>query len=180
MVIIISGGYIKELRKKLGMSQRDLGERAGVTQAHIAKIESEKVDARLSTVNRIITVLESNQIKTQCKNFMTKHIISISPNGDVSKAIHLMRRHGISQMPVTQNNIPVGSIEESTIIKNLDKNLSKKKVRDIMEDSFPMISPNDTVEVAKSLLDFHHAVLITEKSRPVGIMTKSNLINPVK
>ncbi len=180
MVIIISGGYIKELRKKLGISQDELAERAGVTQAHIAKIETEKVDARLSTINKIITILESNQSKIQCKNFMTRHVISISPNDKVSRAIHLMRRHSISQLPVIQNDVSVGSIEESTIIKNLGKNLSDKKVKDIMEESFPMISSNDTIEVAKSLLDFHHAVLIAEKSKPVGIMTKSNLMNPVK
>lgn len=180
MVIIISGGYIKELRKRLGISQKDLAERVGVTQAHIAKIESEKVDARLSTINKIVTFLESNQIKIQCKNFMTKNIISISPNDKVSKAIHLMRKHSISQLPVIQNDVSVGSIKESTIIKNLDKNLSDKKVKDIMEDSFPVISSNDTIEVAKSLLEFHQAVLITEKSKPVGIMTKTNLMNPVK
>lgn len=180
MVIIISGGYIKELRKKLGISQKELAERVGVTQAHIAKIESEKVDARLSTINKIITILESNQSKTQCKNFMTRHIVSISPNDKVSKAIHLMRRHGISQMPVVQNDIPIGSIEESTIIKNLNKNLHNKKVKDIMEDSFPIISSNDTIETAKALLDFHHAVLLSEKNRLVGIMTKSNLMTSIK
>ncbi len=180
MVIIISGGYIKELRKKLGISQKELSERAGVTQAHIAKIETGKVDARLSTINRIVIILETNQSKTQCKNFMTKNIISISPSDKVSKAIHIMRKHSISQLPVIQNNVSVGSIKESTIIKNLDKNISEKKVKDLMEDSFPIISSNDTTEVAKSLLEFHQAVLIAEQSKLVGIMTKSNLLNSIK
>lgn len=180
MVIVISGSYIKELRKKLGMSQWELGKKADVTQAHIAKIEAGKVDARLSTVNKIVTVLESNQSKTQCKNFMTKNIISILPSDKVSKAIHIMRRHSISQLPVIQNNASVGSIKESTIIKNLDKNLTEKKVKDLMEDSFPIISSNDTTEVVKSLLEFHQAVLIAEQSKLVGIMTKSNLLNSIK
>jgi len=180
VVIIISGSYIKELRKKLGISQKELAERVGVTQAHIAKIESEKVDARLSTINRIVTILETNQSNIQCKNFMTKNIISISPSDKVSKAIHMMRRHGISQLPVIQNNVSVGSIKESTIIKNLDKNISEKEVRDLMEDSFPIISSNYTTEVAKSLLEFHQAVLIAEQSKLVGIMTKSNLLNLIK
>lgn len=162
------------------MSQGELGKKAGVTQAHIAKIESEKVDARLSTVNKIVTVLESNQSKTQCKNFMTKNIISISPSDKVSKAIHIMRKHSISQLPVIQNNVSVGSIKESTIIKNLDKTLTEKKVKDLMEDSFPIISSNDTTEVAKSLLEFHQAVLIAEQSKLVGIITKSNLMNSIK
>ena len=180
MVIIISGGYIKELRKKLGISQKELAGRVGVTQAHIAKIESEKVDARLSTINRIVAILETDQNKTQCKNFMTRNIISISPKDKASKIIYIMRRYSISQLPVIQNNVSVGSIKESTIIKNLDKNLSRKKVNEIMEDSFPVIDSNDTIETAKSLLDFHQAVLFTEKGRIVGIMTKSNLLNLMK
>ena len=180
MVIIISGGYIKELRKKLGISQKELAGRVGVTQAHIAKIESEKVDARLSTINRIVAILETDQNKTQCKNFMTRNIISISPKDKASKIIYIMRWYSISQLPVIQNNVSVGSIKESTIIKNLDKNLSRKKVNEIMEDSFPVIDSNDTIETAKSLLDFHQAVLFTEKGRIVGIMTKSNLLNLMK
>lgn len=180
MVIIISGGYIKELREKLGMSQQELAERVGVTQAHIAKIESEKVDARLSTVNKIITVLESNQSKAKCKSFMTKHVTSVSPKDRVTKAIQLMRRHNISQLPVIDSGVSIGSVKESTIIKNLDKNLSEKKVRDVMEDSFPVIDSNDTIETAKSLLDFHQAVLFTEKGKIVGIMTKSDLLSLIK
>lgn len=180
MVIIISGKYIKELREKLGISQQELAERVGVTQAHIAKIESEKVDARLSTINKIITILESNQSKAICKNFMVKHIISISSKDKVTKAIQLMKRYNISQLPVIDAGTSVGSIKESTIIKNLDKNLSEKKIKDIMEESFPVIDSNDTVETAKSLLDFHQAVLFTEKGKIVGIMTKTDLLSLIK
>ena len=67
MVIIISGKYIKDLREKLGMSQQELADSVGVTQAHIAKIESEKVDARLSTINKIVSILESN-LRMSCPN----------------------------------------------------------------------------------------------------------------
>lgn len=180
MVIIISGKYIKDLRQKLGMSQQDLAGRVGVTQAHIAKIESEKVDARLSTINKIVTILESNQSKAKCKNVMSKHVIAISSDNKASKAIQIMRRHSISQLPVIENGLSIGSIKESTIIKNLDKNISEKKVKDIMEDSFPVIDSNDTIETARSMLDFHQAVLFTEKGKIIGIMTKTDLLNLIK
>jgi predicted transcriptional regulator len=180
VVIIISGKYIKELRGKLGISQQELADRVGVTQAHIAKIEAEKVDARLSTINRIITILESDQSKVKCRNFMKKKIISISSKEKVTKAIQMMKRYNISQLPVIDSSTTVGSIRESTIIKNLDKNISEKKVKDVMEDSFPAIDSNDTIETAKSLLDFHQAVLLTEKGKIVGIITKSDLLGLIK
>lgn len=180
MVIIISGKYIKDLREKLGMSQQELGDAVGVTQAHIAKIEAEKVDARLSTINKIITILESNQKKDKCRNFMTKHIVSISSNEKVSKAIQMMRKYNISQIPVIDSNMSKGSIRELTIIKNLDKNIGERKVKEIMEESFPVIDSNDTIETAKSLLDFHQAVLFIEKGKIVGMMTKSDLLKLTK
>lgn len=180
MVIIISGKYIRDLREKLGMSQQELADRVGVTQAHIAKIESEKVDARLSTINKIVTILESNQSKAKCKNVMTRHVISISSNNKASKAIQIMRRNNISQLPVIDDRISIGSIKESTVIKNLDKNVAEKKVKDIMEDSFPVIDSNDTIETARSLLDFHQAVLFIEKGKIVGIMTKTDLLSLIK
>ncbi len=176
MVIIISGRYIKELREKLGISQTELAERAGVTQAHIAKIESEKVDARLSTINKILMVLESNQSEAKCKNLMARRMIFISPTDKVSKAIQAMRRHNIDQIPVIEKNKVVGSIRDTTVIRNLEKNISEKRVRDIMEEPFPIISSEDGTEVAKSLLDFHQAVLVTEKGKLAGIITKSNLL----
>jgi len=180
VVIIISGKYIKELREKLGLSQQELAERVGVTQAHIAKIEAEKVDARLSTINKIVTILESNQKKDKCKNFMTKHIISISSNEKVSKAIQMMRKYNISQIPIIDSNVCKGSIRELTIIKNLDKNIGEKKVKEIMEESFPVIDSNDTMETAKSLLDFHQAILFIENGKISGMMTKSDLLKLIK
>ena len=167
MVIIISGGYIRELRKKQGISQAELAERAGVSQAHIAKIESEKVDARLSTINRILTVLESGQSKARCKNFMSHQIIPISSSEKVSKAIQIMRRYNIDQIPVMEKNKVVGSIRDTTIIRNLEKNLSEKKIKEVMEEPFPILGSEDGMEVAKALLDFHQAVLVTEKGKIV-------------
>jgi predicted transcriptional regulator len=180
VVIIISGKYIKELREKMGISQQELADRVGVTQAHIAKIEAEKVDARLSTINKITAILELNQQKDKCKNFMSKHIIQISSNDKVSRAIQLMRKYNISQLPVIDSGISKGSIRELTIIKNLDKNIGERKVKEIMEDSFPLIDVNDTLETAKSLLDFHQAVLFTEKGKINGMMTKSDLLKLTK
>jgi predicted transcriptional regulator len=180
VVIIISGKHIRELREKIGISQTELADRVGVTQAHIAKIEAEKVDARLSTINKILNVLESNRSQTKCKAVMSKNILFASPEDKIMKTIQVMRRHNISQLPVIEKGISVGSIKESTIIKNLDKDLQNKKIKDVMEDSFPVVNSNDAVEVAKALLDFHSAVLVAEKGKIVGIITKSDILKLIR
>lgn len=61
--MIITGAMLKRLREDAGMTQCQLAQLIGVTQAHIAKIENTKVDPRLSTVNRILQVLTEGKGK---------------------------------------------------------------------------------------------------------------------
>ncbi|MCK4313359.1 helix-turn-helix domain-containing protein, partial [Candidatus Bathyarchaeota archaeon] len=51
--MVITRTVLKKLRIKAGLTQKRLAELAGVSQAHIAKIEQGKVDPRLSTVNKV-------------------------------------------------------------------------------------------------------------------------------
>ena len=60
--MIITGKYMRQLREEAGLSQTELARLAKVSQAHIAKIEGEKVDPRLSTVNRILFILRRDNL----------------------------------------------------------------------------------------------------------------------
>lgn len=50
-------GFIRMTRSRLGMTQAQLAKRCGLTQSHIARIESGKVDMQLSTLGRIFAAL---------------------------------------------------------------------------------------------------------------------------
>jgi len=63
---------IKRLRQKVGLSQTALAKKAGVSQAHIAKIESGKVDPRFSTVEKILQCLKEEE-KDHCNNIHDHH-----------------------------------------------------------------------------------------------------------
>ena len=180
MVIIITGRYIKELREKSGLTQTGLAKAVGVTQAHIARIEGENVDPRLSTVNKILAVLQATKKKVTCSDIMITKVFNISKNSTVVDAIRMMKRHDISQLPVVDKDKVIGSIKESTITKMFDKITPKTKVNEVMEEPFPMINVKDSVEVPKSLLDFHPAILVTDKGKVVGIITKSDLFKLIK
>ena len=52
------GSQIHRLREHLGMTQAQLARRAGTTQQAIALIEADKVDPRLSTLQKIAAALE--------------------------------------------------------------------------------------------------------------------------
>jgi predicted transcriptional regulator len=129
--MIVTGKYIRQLREEAGLSQAELARLAKVSQAHIAKIEGERVDPRLSTVNRILFILKTKKSASniKCMDIMHKSVISVSPDDSVSKAIKIMHRMGISQMPVMRGNVQVGSIGETTIMRKFDRNIKRLRLR---------------------------------------------------
>jgi len=113
---------LKRLRMKAKLTQRKLAELAGVSQAHVAKIELGKVDPRLSTINKILGVLTEGE-KRRCKDVMADRVLFAKPNDSILKVSEVMMRHAISQMPVLVGNRVVGTIMEKSIIKNLSSNM---------------------------------------------------------
>ena len=85
----ITGTSIKRLRIEAGLTQRQLAELIGISQAHIAKIEKETVDPRLSTVNKILKILTKGEGK-KCGDVMTRNVISARQSDTVQTVSRLM------------------------------------------------------------------------------------------
>ena len=51
------GGSVRARRIDLGWTQSELAERSGVPQADISRIENERLDARWSTLQRLLSAL---------------------------------------------------------------------------------------------------------------------------
>jgi len=169
---------LKKLRLEAGLTQRQLAKLVGISQAHIAKIENEKVDPRLSTVNKILEVLTSGE-KRKCREIMTENVIFASPNDRVLEVSKIMMKHAISQLPVIENGIVIGTVTEESIIRNLSSTVAERKVEEIMEPPLPMIPENASINIAKSLLEESPAVLVVKKGKVKGIITRSDLLKIV-
>jgi len=168
----ITGSYLKELRRRKGITQRKLAELTGFSQAHIAKIENEKVDPRLSTVNKILEVLKEEK---RCENIMTRNVISARPEQEVKEVAELMMREGISQVPVLEGDKVIGTITEKHLMLNLHK-LKGKRVMDAMEPPLPILPKTASLEQVKNILSYDQAVLISDNGKIVGIITRSDLL----
>ncbi len=170
---------IRILRKKLGISQKELARLSGVSQSLIAKIESKRIDPSYSNALKLIKTIQSLRIKNSRKAYsiMTRNVITVSPNDRIEKAIHKMKRYKISQMPVVKSKKCVGLISESTILNAISKGEDVKLVKEIMKEAPPIVSKNTTVDIIIELLKFSPIVLITESGNCVGVITKSDIIN---
>jgi predicted transcriptional regulator len=171
---------VAKLRKMLGLTQRELARMSGLSQSLISKIERGRVNPSYEAVRRILQTLEmiraEKDAKLLAKDICTKDVICVEVSDPLSKAINLMRKHGISQLPVLKNGRPVGSISESTIVRKLEKVRSTEiPVNEIMDEVFPIIPEGVSLNTVRQLLQEYPAVLLQRDGRITGIVTKADL-----
>ena len=104
---IPSGGYLRQWRKTLGLTQAQLAEESGLTQSVIAKVELGTVDPRASTLRRLIAALVRCERPDQphsVGDIMVEDVAVLAPDDSVQSAVERMVREGISQLPVVSNS----------------------------------------------------------------------------
>ena len=108
--------------------------------------------------------------------------VSVEGHSKVRDAIALLHEHRVSQLPVVSSNDPhsvIGSVGERGLLKHAvdEPGLLASEVIDVMEPPFPAVSTDDPVREAVELLSGERqAVLVTEAGRPVGILTRADLL----
>lgn len=172
---------IESIRKGLGLTQRQLAELSGVSQSLISKIERGKVSPSFEVVRRIFDAFERVRAERsgepRAKDICTREVISVSVDDTVAKAIELMRKHDISQMPVFDGDRPVGSISESTITRKLDRiRTLSVKVKDVMDECFPTVPEEASLTVVREILLWYPAVLVQRNGVVTGIVTKADIL----
>ncbi|MBI5332267.1 MAG: CBS domain-containing protein [Candidatus Aenigmarchaeota archaeon] len=165
---------LRKIRQEKHLSQTQLARLSGVSQSLIARIEQGRVDPSYSKAMKILAALESKS-KAYIKDIMNRHITTIDYNEEIEKAISIMKRKNISQLPVTQKEKIIGAVSESAIAMKKRGHL----VKDIIEPSLPSLDINASIEVVRDLLKHSQAVIITQQGKPVGIITKTDLLRLV-
>ncbi len=171
---------IKIRRKRLGITQRELAEKAGVSQALIAKIEAGSVDPRYSTLRRIWEALEELEgEKLTAERIMNFPVKTVRPRDRVKKAISIMMRYGYSQVPVVERGV-VGNLDEERVVKALGEwgeEVLDKEVREIMGPPLPTIPPTASIHLIEAMLSETPAILVVDKhGRLIGIITRADLL----
>ena len=169
---------IKSVRNKIGLTQKELALKSGVSQSLIAKIEAGTIDPTFSKAKRIIECLSSINRKSEirAKDIMKPKIISVDSSDKIKKVITKMKKHGISQMPVVDKVKIIGSVSESTILDALISGKQDLMSSDVMESEPPTVPKDAPLDTISSLLKFYSLVLVADKGKTLGIITKSDVI----
>lgn len=174
---------LRRMRKIIGLTQADLAQRVGISQSMIAKIENGVLNPSYNVVRRIYQILNSIEHKSQTKAYeIMSPVIFVETDDTIRQVFELMKKNGISQVPVfSKSGKNVGSVTEETLLDIVLKGQTLKEIADkpvetIMNDVFPVINKEIPLSAITSLLQFSAAVLVTEKGKINGIITKADLL----
>jgi cystathionine beta-synthase len=105
-------------------------------------------------------------------------VIGLSPDDKLSEAISKLTKFDISQLPVVQSGIQVGSVTVASVIKKVEEGAPlSMKVEEIMEAPLPKVERRTTLLDPAKLLKERNALVIVDGPNVVGVITTIDVIN---
>ena len=111
-------------------------------------------------------------------------LVHTHPAETIAEAVHILQEYGVSQMPVVRAEPPIvaaevaGSVSERTILDALFTGHAKltDRVEDHMSAALPTIGSTESAADAVTLLEKADAVLVHEDGKPIGVLTRQDLL----
>jgi len=174
---------IKQIRQKIGITQKKLAIMTGVSTSMINQIESGRSQPSYDTAKKIfenLAKLEGDTSSHIAGDFCSKDIAKLKPTNTLHDAVKKMHQLSISQIPIFDNSEIVGLISENGIIKHLadlgEAQLKKAKLADTMEPVPPIVDYSTPANVLVPLIRYSMCILVSKKSKIVGIITASDTL----
>lgn len=173
---------IKPARLKIGLTQHKLASLTGVSTSMINQIESGRCQPSYSTAKKIFEVLGSleNQSSMKAGDICSKEITKLKTTDSLHDAIKKMQDHSISQIPVFDGNVPVGVVSDDGIMKHLadvgESELKHAKLSETMDPPPPIVDYDTPANALVPLIRFSKCILVSKKSKFVGIITASDTL----
>ena len=107
-------------------------------------------------------------------------MITIADDDVVRNALDLLRRYEISQLPVLRGATIVGSINDVAVMQAVfdRSDLLHKPVREVMGRAFPSLETDAAIDRAYKLLTLaNSAILVTDGGKPIGVVTRQDIIS---
>jgi len=107
-------------------------------------------------------------------------LLTVHRDDHVSKAIDMMRKNDISQVPVADDDGHIiGSMQEVTALQLVFDHVDthSKKVGEVMGSPFPKLDKSVQIEHGYKALSLGApAIIIRENNKPIGLLAKSDFI----
>ena len=178
--------YIKQARIRLGITQRKLASLTDISTSMINQIESGRCKPSYETARRIFEVLGSLEGNTSMKagDICSRRLITVQKDEKLHKAIDIMRKHSVSQLPVFDTSKVVGILTEDglarVMVEKDDKDMRNVQVREVMESPPPLVDVSTPARALIPLVRFAKCILVSEKGDVIGIVTITDTLKMVE
>ena len=89
-----------------------------------------------------------------------------------------MKKHGISQLPVTNNDTVMGLIHEATLLEHaLTNETGNTPVGTIADVDFCTVNPSTEVQVLADLLRRFRVALVMHNGKLAGVLSRIDIID---
>ena len=175
---------IKQMRQKLGITQKKVADMAQVSTSMINQIESGRTKPSYETARRIFDILaklEGQKNAIHAGEFCCTDIVIMAPDDTLHDAVKKMHKHSISQIPIFDHNAKVtGLVTEDGIVRHLsdvgESELKKTKIKNMMEPPPPIVDHGTPASVLVPLIRYSKCILISKESKVIGIITASDTL----
>ena len=111
-------------------------------------------------------------------------LVHTHPGETIAEAVQILQEYGVSQMPVVRAEPPIvaaevaGSVSERDLLEALFTGRARltDRIDEHMSDPLPTIGATEAAEDAVRLLEKADAVLVHEDGKPVGVVTRHDLL----
>jgi len=112
-------------------------------------------------------------------------LLYVNPDDTVRQAIDVMRRNGVSQLPVCKNTPPFavaevsGSVSELALMNAVfhDSAIMDTPVGAVMGPKLPTIGIGQKLSKAVEMLDHAPAVLVLSGGRPLSVLSRTDVLS---
>jgi cystathionine beta-synthase len=112
-------------------------------------------------------------------------LVHTHPNETIAQAVAILREYAVSQMPVVRAEPPVmaaevaGAVSERDLLDALYAGRARltDRVEDHMAEPLPTVGSGEPVAEAVERLHEADAVLVQEDGKPVGVLTRQDLLS---
>lgn len=176
---------IRRRRTALGIPLGELAKAVGRSDATLSRIERGQIRPSYELVQRILGYLEAQEglaaPKLTVAELMSRSLTSVDSSASLSTAAQRMESGGFSQLPIVDDGRVVGALSESALLRAMAQpNAHRLRVRDVLENAYPVVEEGFPADLLPGLLGRYPAVLVARRGQLEGIVTKADLIRGLR
>ncbi|MBR58120.1 MAG: pyridoxal-5'-phosphate-dependent protein subunit beta [Myxococcales bacterium] len=106
-------------------------------------------------------------------------LLVAGPHDSVRQTVGLMKKHGISQLPVLEEGKLIGLITETDLLQSLvnEQVTPETHIENLVDMNFAIVEPNNSLSLLTQVFAQGKIAVVVDKGEVVGVVTKIDLID---